>query len=608
MISNKLAQIDKMKPKDVKNFTYDQMVEWDKQLEEGKSPVIVHDDVPPSKEHVHNNFRNWYEYRALVDKLFGPEYFPKIVSALTYANDNYWINGRVDFSSMPTLDKALKKLGFEYIATGNVVVSTQYRSDMHVVARIVHDAMEYAASDMVYHVCDTLADNNETLEDFNLEAKIATTEQTVQITDLIKELFHVTIDMGTVPAAVEEAAMDAMLGDSSSETDLSKYHQLFEIMHNNLHMPIKIHGLDKSQPPGDTAEYDTAPKSQNMENTQKIQWSPQHKLPVDIAGQQTAISLENGDQVTEIGLTELYRMIVTALRSATLGGGQSGPYLSTQAMFRLCGVALPDTELDENKYTDPMRKDVSIPRKDSAVDPVGESKDTAFDLSRTVLTPADAGGVGERGTDVAGDELYNTPRGASGPHDIRGPRDMRELISVEDVSKERLTLDEQKRKMMSNNRVAQQGISSLELTTSGKSTKQDKPVRPGPNCSEDENAVLASVEAPYASSQGPDNFRFDDGLDPNNEHNIVKGARFDIGAIYKLAVDDDVPTANAMDVVDIGDVWPDAEIVRQAKDLRSQGMDESLVFKQLVEMGVLGSLSPMSQDLDWLAQLIGIQP
>jgi hypothetical protein len=71
-----------------------------------------------------------------------------------------------------------------------------------------------------------------------------------------------------------------------------------------------------------------------------------------------------------------------------------------------------------------------------------------------------------------------------------------------------------------------------------------------------------------------------------------------------LMSQDDIPEANKTDVVDISDVWPEHEIITQAEDLRSQGMDEGKVFRQLVEMGVLGTPSPMAQDLDYLTNIL----
>lgn len=66
----------------------------------------------------------------------------------------------------------------------------------------------------------------------------------------------------------------------------------------------------------------------------------------------------------------------------------------------------------------------------------------------------------------------------------------------------------------------------------------------------------------------------------------------------------DAPEADPQQVTDISDVWPEADIMKQTQDLRNQGMPDQQIFKQLVDMGVLGTPKPMQQDLAYLDQIM----
>ena len=71
------------------------------------------------------------------------------------------------------------------------------------------------------------------------------------------------------------------------------------------------------------------------------------------------------------------------------------------------------------------------------------------------------------------------------------------------------------------------GIDLLEVATPSKGQGfTDNPAdnHETENISEDPDLKLGEVEDPYSISDGPLNIRFDDGLDPNKRHNIVKGA------------------------------------------------------------------------------------
>lgn len=66
----------------------------------------------------------------------------------------------------------------------------------------------------------------------------------------------------------------------------------------------------------------------------------------------------------------------------------------------------------------------------------------------------------------------------------------------------------------------------------------------------------------------------------------------------------DAPMADPTQVTDISDVWPEADIMKQTQDLRNQGMPDQQIFKQLVDMGVLGTPNPMQQDMAYLDQVM----
>ncbi len=66
----------------------------------------------------------------------------------------------------------------------------------------------------------------------------------------------------------------------------------------------------------------------------------------------------------------------------------------------------------------------------------------------------------------------------------------------------------------------------------------------------------------------------------------------------------EAPEAGPGDVMDVTEEWPEQDISRQVQDLRTQGMDDGTIFKQLMEMQVLGTPSPMAQDLEYLNQVM----
>ncbi len=65
----------------------------------------------------------------------------------------------------------------------------------------------------------------------------------------------------------------------------------------------------------------------------------------------------------------------------------------------------------------------------------------------------------------------------------------------------------------------------------------------------------------------------------------------------------DAPMAQDTDVSEVSDQWPEQDIIKQVQDLRSQGLDEGSIFKQLMEMQVLGTPQPFAQDMEYLDQV-----
>ena len=63
---------------------------------------------------------------------------------------------------------------------------------------------------------------------------------------------------------------------------------------------------------------------------------------------------------------------------------------------------------------------------------------------------------------------------------------------------------------------------------------------------------------------------------------------------------DPAPMADPGDVTDISDVWPEQDIIRQTQDMRNQGIPDQTIYRQLIEMGALGSPTPMAQDMEYL--------
>lgn len=66
----------------------------------------------------------------------------------------------------------------------------------------------------------------------------------------------------------------------------------------------------------------------------------------------------------------------------------------------------------------------------------------------------------------------------------------------------------------------------------------------------------------------------------------------------------DAPEALDIDVNDMSDKWPEQDILKQVQDLRTQGMQDGSIFKQLMEMQVLGTPTPLPEDMTYLKSIM----
>lgn len=68
---------------------------------------------------------------------------------------------------------------------------------------------------------------------------------------------------------------------------------------------------------------------------------------------------------------------------------------------------------------------------------------------------------------------------------------------------------------------------------------------------------------------------------------------------------DDTPMADDSETVDLSsDKWPEQDIRNVIRDLKTQGMDEMKIWRQLIDMSVLGTDRPMAQESEWLWGII----